>query len=110
MIRVRRCHNRHVVLPTPAKDAVLSILRDLAPELAMLGVTRMALFGSVARGEDTPDSDVDIAVSVVDPPDIMVFAYARNFIEMFLGRRADLVDLPLRWPLTETAAEDLIPV
>ena len=102
--------NRHGRLPTPAKDAAVSILRDLAPQLALIGVTKLALFGSVARGEDTPESDVDIAVSIVDPDDIMIFVRARNLIEMHLGRAADLVDLPLRYPLTETAAEDLVAV
>ena len=70
------CPNPCAVLPSPAKEKVVALLRELAPELALLGVTKVALFGSVARGEDSPASD--IAVSTVNPRDGMLRAYARD--------------------------------
>lgn len=39
---------------------VLQTLRAHEPELRAAGVTRLSLFGSVARGESTPQSDVDL--------------------------------------------------
>ena len=68
-------------VPSPAKDAVVSMLRDLSGELALLGVTRIALFGSVARGEDGPESDIDIAVATVDPGDWMILVDVREIVE-----------------------------
>ena len=40
--------NAHVDFPAPAKARTVELLRDLAPELALMGVTKIALFGSVA--------------------------------------------------------------
>ncbi len=41
------------------RDEVLAILRAHRAELAAFGVKSLALFGSFARDEDRPDSDVD---------------------------------------------------
>jgi predicted nucleotidyltransferase len=42
------------------KERVIGILREHAPELQAAGVVHLRVFGSVARGEDSPDSDVDL--------------------------------------------------
>ena len=102
--------NPYVSLPTPAKDAVVDLIRDLAGELALLGVTKVALFGSVARGEDTPESDIDIAVATVEPANFMIRVHVRDLVQTSCGRRADVVRLPLAYPLSATATEDLVDV
>ncbi len=48
------------------RDQVIAILRSHEQELRSKGVERVRIFGSVARGEQTPESDVDIAVDM-DP-------------------------------------------
>lgn len=48
------------------RDQILARLRDHAFDLRRRGVVRAALFGSVARGEGRPDSDIDIMVEL-DP-------------------------------------------
>lgn len=50
----------------------------------------MAVFGSVARGEATPDSDVDILVDV-DPSIGLGFVTLAERLEKDLGRKVDLV-------------------
>lgn len=54
----------------PGQDAererVLALLRAHAPDIRRRGVTRLALFGSTARGEAGPSSDVDLLIEV-DP-------------------------------------------
>jgi len=42
------------------KNSVIKTLREHQAELQKLGVDHLALFGSVARGESGPDSDVDL--------------------------------------------------
>lgn len=41
---------------------VIATLRDYEPELKAIGVLSASVFGSVARGEAGPDSDVDVVV------------------------------------------------
>ena len=45
-------------------DAVRLQLAAKEPELRRCGVRHLAVFGSVARGEDRADSDVDLAVEI----------------------------------------------
>lgn len=67
-------------------EEVLPLLRE------RFGVARIGIFGSAARGEDRPESDVDILVEFA--PGETTF---RNFMELalylegFFGRRVDLV-------------------
>jgi predicted nucleotidyltransferase len=44
----------------PVSDRILATLRHHAPELQAAGVAHLRLFGSVARGEATPASDIDL--------------------------------------------------
>ncbi len=46
------------------RDQVLAILRSHEPELRAAGVEHLRLFGSVARGEHSIDSDIDISVEM----------------------------------------------
>ncbi|MCI0364048.1 MAG: nucleotidyltransferase domain-containing protein [Phycisphaerales bacterium] len=42
------------------KDEVIKRLRAHEPELKAAGIVRLAVFGSVARGDNSPESDVDL--------------------------------------------------
>jgi uncharacterized protein len=46
------------------RDQLLSRLRALRPEFEREGVAHMSLFGSRARGDNRPDSDIDLIVDV----------------------------------------------
>jgi hypothetical protein len=48
--------------PTRSRFALLAILRAHEAELRARGVESLTLFGSIARGEATGASDVDLAV------------------------------------------------
>lgn len=64
---------------------------DLVAAAAAHGVHRLRLFGSVARGQDRPDSDVDLLADL--PPGMSLFGLARlqADLEAVLGSRVDLV-------------------
>lgn len=58
-------------------EAALGILKEHEAELRRLGVQHASVFGSVARGQSRPDSDVDVLVDLDPGRPIDVFAYAR---------------------------------
>jgi uncharacterized protein len=79
----------------PIRDAVLAVLRSNRGRLAtMYGVRDLQLFGSVARGEATETSDVDLIVEF-DPDRITLptFLDFTDDLEALLGRRVDVVSL-----------------
>lgn len=51
---------------SPRLIHALAVLRGRKNALGRLGVVRAGIFGSVARGEDTPDSDIDVLL-VLNP-------------------------------------------
>jgi predicted nucleotidyltransferase len=49
------------------KDQVIAKLREHETELRAAGAERVSIFGSVARGEATEESDLDVLVRISDP-------------------------------------------
>ena len=58
------------------------------------GVTRLRLFGSAVRGEEHPDSDIDIIVDFETPVGFLGLIRFENALSEFFGRRVDLVTEP----------------
>ncbi len=54
-------------------------------------VTRLGLFGSYARGEESPGSDVDILIEFEDVPGMKEFFGAEEYLENLLNKKVDLV-------------------
>jgi predicted nucleotidyltransferase len=75
-----------------SRDEVLSFLSFHRQELMeRFGVCSLALFGSVARDEAGPDSDVDILVEFRETPGLSEYMGLKFWIEDRLGRHVDLV-------------------
>lgn len=53
-------------------------------------VAELALFGSFVRGEETPDSDIDLLVEL-DVKTYDNYMDLKEYLEALLGRRVDLV-------------------
>jgi predicted nucleotidyltransferase len=73
------------------RDEVLRRLGEARADLAGLGVRSLDVFGSVARGESGPESDVDLLVSFDFPVGLFHFFRVQRRLEEILGRRVDLV-------------------
>ena len=73
-------------------DAVRAFLAALLPKLrARYGVRSLALFGSYARGEQTPESDLDLLVEFDEVPGLFAFPEMQYGLEDALGLRVDLL-------------------
>ena len=68
----------------------IATLKQHAPILReRFGMTSMSLFGSVARGEQTEDSDVDVLVDM--PPTLRAVGGANDYLEKIMGCRVDMI-------------------
>jgi predicted nucleotidyltransferase len=76
------------------RDQVIAALREHEPELKAAGVLRLSLFGSTARGDRRPDSDIDLLAAFDDSKRISLLDVAGIEIQIseFLGQKVDLVE------------------
>ena len=74
------------------REEVIDFLSSHRQELEELfGITSLALFGSVARDEAGPESDVDILVEFRKTPGLTEYMRLKFWLEELLGRQVDLV-------------------
>lgn len=66
-------------------------LRNLWPIIQKHGVTSMWVFGSQARGDFRPDSDLDLLVDFASPPGFDNFMGLKIDLEDRLGTKVDLL-------------------
>jgi predicted nucleotidyltransferase len=74
-----------------SRDEILSVLKAHHRELELFGVRSLRLFGSTARDEATPGSDVDLLVDFAAAPTFSDYMKLRIFLEDLLSRKVDLV-------------------
>ncbi|MDA8318600.1 MAG: helix-turn-helix domain-containing protein [Actinomycetota bacterium] len=106
---VRRPPGRMKMLSGPVGRRVRRRRHDLVAAAASHGVSGLRVFGSVARGQDRPDSDVDLLADL--PPGMSLFGLARLQAELegILGARVDLVPAAdLKPDVRERAGRDLV--
>jgi predicted nucleotidyltransferase len=72
-------------------DLIVATLRAHAEDLRRRGIAHASVFGSAARGEDRPESDVDIMVELEPEVGILAFSEIRLHLSDLLNRRVDLV-------------------
>ena len=81
--------------PDLSRQDPVSLLEAGAPIVKALaadrGFTRLAVFGSVARGDARPDSDIDLLIEAPKGTSSFEFVRLQQLIEQVLGRQVDLV-------------------
>ncbi len=101
---MRRC-SRAVVAVSGDNGDVTVDLRDsrIAEVCRRYGVAELSVFGSVARGDDTDESDVDL-LYVLAPNSMLGFEIVdlRDDLEKIVGRPVDLVPKSrLKWVIRD---------
>ena len=73
------------------REEALAILRGHLGDLTRFGVKSLALFGSVARDEAGPDSDLDLLVEFEGTATFDRYMGLKLYLEDLLGSPVDLV-------------------
>jgi hypothetical protein len=75
----------------PAVAEIRRALEGCKVDLERLGVTSLAVFGSVARDEARQDSDIDVLVEFGGAATLARYVELKALLEQRLGRPVDLV-------------------
>ncbi len=70
-------------------EYIIQFLREHKPALQEMGVQRIGLFGSFAKGTQRPDSDIDILVEM--EPSFIKMANVAIFLEEHFQRKVDIL-------------------
>lgn len=97
------------------RTEAVSRLKEHRDDLATLGITHVALFGSVARDQADEMSDVDVVVDTADgrAPGLFALARINDQLERILGRPVDVISrrgLDHTKQLKKRVAADMIDV
>ena len=97
--------------PITLTDA-LAILRAHRAELEARGIRHAALFGSLARGDAGPGSDIDILIDLEPGPPMGIYQYVGHKLfvsDFFDGRKVDVIALTnLRSEVRPSVEKDAI--
>jgi uncharacterized protein len=93
------------------KNRIISTLLENRAELERQGVLHAALFGSMARGDATAESDIDIMIDMDPNKRFTVYDYAglKNYIGSLFPISADVVNREgLRAPIKPAVLAEAI--
>ena len=91
------------------RDEVLAIVAAHQQQFQAMGVKSLELFGSVARDEAGPNSDVDFLVEFDHPVGLFDFSKVRLYLEDVLGCSVDMgTQDALREDLRKPVLKDVI--
>jgi uncharacterized protein len=98
------------------RERIVALLQMHADDIRSRGITRMALFGSTARGDAGPSSDVDLLIEV-DPRvkfTLVDLAGLERLLTILLGRPVEfafpgrLRERPRIWQRVQADALDVL--
>jgi len=98
---------------TAALDDVVRRIRALEPELGRRGIHHLAVFGSLARGDERAGSDVDLGITIEPGRSFSLIRMedTRLWLEEVLGRPVDLGEIEaLRPPVRAAFDRERVPV
>ena len=95
-----------------SKKEILPILHSLSEEIKQnYKAEIVGIFGSYARGEETPNSDIDVLVNFLDGATLFDLSGLTIFLKKKLQRQVDVVSKrALRKEIEPYVFEDLVPL
>jgi len=95
--------------------AIAQTVREKREEIlkiaALRGARNVRLFGSLARGEENADSDVDLLVDMEEGRSLMDLSHLLQDMEELLGRRVHVVEPEaLHWAIRDRIIEEAVPL
>jgi len=94
-----------------SRDQALAILRRHKAELKALGISRVAVFGSVSRGDARLTSDLDIMIELDPAEHLTAFDYAgiqRRVAELFPVRTDVVARDAMKTSISAAATRDAV--
>ena len=73
-------------------DYITILRKYLNTKADAYGITKIGIFGSVARNEQTEDSDVDVCVEM-KKPDLFTMVHIKEELQELFGKPVDIVRL-----------------
>ena len=73
-------------------DYIIILRKYLSTKADAYGITKIGIFGSVARNEQTEDSDVDVCVEM-KKPDLFTMVHIKEELQELFGKPVDIVRL-----------------
>jgi uncharacterized protein len=87
------------------REQAISTLKAHEQPLKSFGVKSLAIFGSVARDEAHPESDIDILVEFLEPPTFDRYMDLKFYLEDLFSQNVDLVSQKMLKPQIRQAVE-----
>jgi uncharacterized protein len=110
-LQLRPIPRRLDALSGPIGKRVRQNRRRLRDRAAAHGIHNLAVFGSVARGEDGPDSDLDLAGDLPASMGLVGLGRARDDFEAIVGCPVDLVPFgDLKTGIREHVQAEMVPL
>ena len=89
---------------------IQKILKDNIPKLQKeYEINQLGMFGSYARNEQTPESDLDLLVTFKKKPSLFRFIELENYLSDLLDTKVDLVmESALKPRIGETIRKEMV--
>jgi len=92
------------------KDEIVNTIKSLHSHLTKYKVREISVFGSVVRGEQNKESDIDVLVDFQEDADLLDLVGLGLFLEERLGRKVDVVPRKaLRKEIRDAVLHEVVP-
>jgi len=94
-----------------ALDMIREKKKDILETARAHGLVNIRVFGSVARNESTPDSDIDLLVEIEPGRSLLDLGGASIKLQKILGRKVGIVtERGLHWYLRDKILKEAMPL
>ena len=91
---------------------IINSKRDGILHIATLhGAKKVKIFGSIAKGEEKPGSDIDLIVNLDEDRSLFDLIALKNDLEDLLGRKVDVVtEESVHWSIKEKILKEAVEI